>query len=204
MITAISLWLVEAVGGLGYAGIFILMAVESSVFPLPSEIVVIPAGYLVYKGEMNYALVVLAGTFGSLMGALFNYFIALKLGRSLLLRYGKYIFFKPHHLEKVETFFRQHGEISTFSGRLLIGVRHFISLPAGLARMNLVKFSLYTILGSFIWVNILALLGFFIGENEELIKKYLTYVIIAIIILIAIAIFFYIKKVSKKTPPKSI
>jgi membrane protein DedA with SNARE-associated domain len=200
LIAAISLWLVETIGSLGYIGVFILMAVESSVFPLPSEVVVIPAGYLVYKGEMNYILVVLAGTFGSLAGALCNYYIAMKLGRALLLRYGKYIFFRPHHLEKVEVFFNRHGEISTFSGRLLIGVRHFISLPAGLAKMNLIKFSLYTILGSFIWVNILVLLGYFIGENQELIHQYLTLIIITLAVAVVIMGIIYIwrKKAAKR------
>ena len=154
MLETISLWLVETIGSLGYAGIFILMAIESSVFPLPSEVVIIPAGFLAHKGEMNYFLIVIAGTFGSLAGACFNYFLALKLGRALLVKYGRFIFIKPEHLEKVEIFFKKHGEISTFSGRLIIGVRHFISLPAGLARMNLAKFSFYTILGSFIWVDI--------------------------------------------------
>jgi membrane protein DedA with SNARE-associated domain len=199
LIAAISSWLVETIGSLGYIGIFILMAIESSVFPLPSEVVIIPAGYLAYTGEMNYFFIVIAGTLGSLAGACFNYYLALKLGRALLLKYGKYIFVKPHHLEKVEVFFKQHGEISTFSGRLLLGVRHFISLPAGLARMNMAKFSLYTILGSFIWVNILALLGYFIGGNQELIEEYLGYIIIALIILIIIAGFFYIKKHNKKS-----
>ncbi|MDR1285298.1 MAG: DedA family protein [Campylobacteraceae bacterium] len=194
MIETISLWLTQTIGSFGYIGIFILMAIESSIFPLPSEIVIIPAGYLAYQGEMNYFLIVICGTLGSLAGACFNYYLAFKLGRTLLLKYGKYIFIKPYHLEKVEIFFNRHGEISTFSGRLVLGVRHFISLPAGLARMNLTKFSFYTILGSFIWVNILALLGFFIGENEELIQKYLWYIIIALIILIIIIAFFYAKK----------
>jgi membrane protein DedA with SNARE-associated domain len=187
-------WLLQTIGSLGYAGIVILMAIESSVFPLPSEVVIIPAGYLAYKGEMNYFLIVIAGTLGSLIGACFNYFLALKLGRTLLVKYGKYFFIKPHHLERVELFFNSHGEISTFSGRLLLGVRHFISLPAGLAKMNLAKFSFYTILGSFIWVNILALLGYFIGENEELVRRYLTFIIIFLIITIIIISTIYIRR----------
>jgi membrane protein DedA with SNARE-associated domain len=198
LIAAVSSWLVETIGGLGYIGIFILMAIESSVFPLPSEVVIIPAGYLAYKGEMNYFFIVIAGTLGSLAGACFNYYLALKLGRVLLLKYGKYIFVKPHHLEKVEIFFKRHGEISTFSGRLLLGVRHFISLPAGLARMNMAKFSLYTILGSFIWVNILALLGFFIGENEELINRYLTIIIAALAVFIILLAVIYISRKNRK------
>ncbi|MDR1615081.1 MAG: DedA family protein [Campylobacteraceae bacterium] len=191
MIASVSSWLVETIGSLGYIGIFILMAIESSVFPLPSEVVIIPAGYLAYKGEMNYFLIVITGTLGSLAGACFNYYLALKLGRALLLKYGKYFFIKPHHLEKVELFFKRHGEISTFSGRLLLGVRHFISLPAGLARMNMARFSLYTIFGSFIWVNILALLGFFIGENEELINKYLSIIVVILVLFIALLVTVY-------------
>ncbi|MDR0666140.1 MAG: DedA family protein, partial [Campylobacteraceae bacterium] len=99
-------------------------------------------------------------------------------------------------LEKVEVFFNRHGEISTFSGRLLLGVRHFISLPAGLARMNMAKFSFYTILGSFVWVNILAMLGYFIGENQELIHRYLSIIIAALavfIVLLAAAYMLYKK-----------
>jgi membrane protein DedA with SNARE-associated domain len=191
LIASVSSWLVETIGSLGYIGIFILMAIESSVFPLPSEVVIIPAGYLAYKGEMNYFLIVITGTLGSLAGACFNYYLALKLGRALLLKYGKYFFIKPHHLEKVELFFKRHGEISTFSGRLLLGVRHFISLPAGLARMNMARFSLYTIFGSFIWVNILALLGFFIGENEELINKYLSIIVVILVLFIALLVTVY-------------
>ncbi|MDR2342139.1 MAG: VTT domain-containing protein, partial [Campylobacteraceae bacterium] len=98
-----------------------------------------------------------------------------------------------------ELFFNSHGEISTFSGRLVLGVRHFISLPAGLAKMNLLKFSFYTILGSFIWVNILALLGYFIGENEELVKRYLTFIIIFLIIAIIIMGVIYIWRKKLKT-----
>ncbi|MDR1461014.1 MAG: DedA family protein [Campylobacteraceae bacterium] len=202
MIESVSLWLVETIGSFGYIGIFVLMAIESSIFPLPSEVVIIPAGYLAYKGEMSYFLIVVCGTLGSLAGACFNYYLAFKLGRILLLKYGKYIFIKPHHLEKVEVFFNRHGEISTFSGRLVLGVRHFISLPAGLARMNLAKFSFYTLLGSFIWVNILALLGFFIGENEELIQKYLMYIIVGLIVLTVTGgiIYFWREKKQKWQP----
>jgi membrane protein DedA with SNARE-associated domain len=202
MLETISLWLAETIGSFGYIGVFILMAIESSVFPLPSEIVIIPAGFLAYKGEMNYFLIVIAGTLGSLAGACFNYFLALKLGRSLLIKYGRFIFIKPEHLEKVEIFFKKHGEISTFSGRLIIGVRHFISLPAGLARMNLAKFSFYTILGSFIWVNILALLGYFIGQNQELIHRYLTYIIVILAALVVVGCFIYARKNKKNISAK--
>lgn len=110
-------------------GIFILMFLESTFVPVPSEVVMIPAGYLAYKGEMNFMIATLMGTLGSLCGALFNYFFALKFGRVFLQKYGKYILFPPKKQEKLEHFFQRHGEISTFSGRLILGVRHLISLP---------------------------------------------------------------------------
>ncbi|MCX7184064.1 MAG: DedA family protein [Nitrosospira sp.] len=177
-------WIVRTVGGLGYPGIFIMMFLESSFVPFPSEVVMIPAGYLAYKGEMNLLLAILAGTLGSLMGALFNYYLAIKLGRPFLLHYGKYVMFNEASLQKMEDFFARHGHISTFTGRLIPVVRQYISLPAGLARMNLAVFSFYTSLGAGIWVTILALLGYFIGGNELLIREYLR----SIIIILAVAI----------------
>ena len=149
----------------------------------------IPAGYLAYKGEMNLLLAILAGTLGSLTGALFNYYLAVKLGRPFLLRYGKYVMFSEASLRKMEDFFARHGHISTFTGRLIPVVRQYISLPAGLARMNLAVFSFYTSLGAGIWVAILALLGYFIGGNELLIREYLRdiVVILAIAVILGIA-----------------
>ncbi len=161
-------FLVNFIGALGYFGIFILMFLESSFFPFPSEVVIVPAGYLAFMGEMNLGLVILAGTLGSLGGAWLNYFIADKFGRRIVLR-----FLKEHHLKRVEDFFERHGHISTFNGRLVPVVRQYISFPAGLARMNPLKFSVYTGLGAGIWVSILAFLGYFLGENEALIVSYL-------------------------------
>jgi membrane protein DedA with SNARE-associated domain len=165
-------WLVQTISTLGYPGIFILMAMESSVIPIPSEVVMPPAGYLAQQGQMNIAAAILAGTFGSLVGAYANYFAAHYLGRPLLLKYGKYVWITEEKFAKVEVFFREHGEVSTFIGRLLPVVRHLISLPAGLAGMNHVKFSLYTLLGAGIWVTILTYIGYFIGANRELIMRY--------------------------------
>ena len=165
-------WLVTTIGSMGYTGIFLLMAMESSVIPIPSEVVMPPAGYLVQQGKMDMGLVILSGTLGSLVGAYVNYFTARFLGRPLLLKYGRYVWITEAHFDRVEGFFRRHGEISTFIGRLLPVARHLISLPAGLANMNHLKFSAYTLLGSSIWVSVLAWIGYFIGENEELILRY--------------------------------
>ena len=170
-----------------------MMFLESSFIPFPSEVVMIPAGYLAYKGEMNLVLTILAGTFGSLMGALLNYYLAIKLGRPFLLHYGKYVMFNEASLQRMEDFFARHGHVSTFTGRLIPVVRQYISLPAGLARMNLVVFSFYTSLGAGIWVTILALLGYYIGGNELLIREYLRGILIILAISIVIGVAVYLR-----------
>lgn len=164
-------WLVETIGTLGYPGIFLLMAVESSIIPFPSEVVMPPAGYLVFQGKMNPWLVVLAGGLGSLAGAYANYYGALYLGRPLLLQYGRFVGLAELKLEKAEYFFRKHGEISTFISRLLPVIRQLISVPAGLARMNHARFAFYTALGASIWCAVLAWIGYLIGDNQQLIMQ---------------------------------
>ena len=190
-------FIVETIGSLGYVGIFILMFLESTVFPIPSEVVMIPAGYLAYKGEMNIYIVILLGVLGSLGGALFIYYFALKFGRTFLLKYGKYFLVSEETIRKTELFFKDHGHISTFSGRLIPGLRHYISLPAGLAKMNLFVFCLYTTLGAALWVVILTLLGYFLGGNEALIKEYLRYLIVALLVCLSLLGFWYYRKVKK-------
>ncbi|MBC7963057.1 MAG: DedA family protein [Steroidobacteraceae bacterium] len=169
---AIVQWLLDTIGTMGYPGIFLLMAMESSIIPVPSELVMPPAGYLAYQGKMSMTLAILSGTFGSLVGAYANYFASHYLGRPLILKYGKYVLIPPDKFERVEKFFLKHGEISTFIGRLLPVIRHLISIPAGVAGMNHVKFSLYTLLGAGIWCTILTWIGYAIGENQQLIMQY--------------------------------
>ena len=195
MLTSIVNFIVETVGSLGYLGIFLMMFLESSFFPFPSEVVMIPAGYLAYKGEMNMFIAIAVGILGSLAGALFNYYLAVKFGRKFLIKYGKYFFIKEPTIVKMEEFFKSHGHISTFSGRLIPAVRQYISFPAGLARMNLFVFCIYTSLGAGIWVIILTLLGYFLGGNEALIKEYLHNIIIIILVLVAILGIWYYRKI---------
>ena len=165
-------WSIDLVNYLGYPGIVFLMGLESSVFPWPSEMVMPQAGYLVAEGKMNMAIVISLGVVGSWLGALFNYAMAKWLGRPFFLRFGKYFFCPPDKFAMVERFFNAHGEISTFTGRLIPVVRHLISIPAGLTRMKLSHFLFYTGVGSAIWVTILSYVGFICGRNLELIKKY--------------------------------
>lgn len=193
-------WIVNTVSTLGYPGVFILMLLESSFIPFPSEVIMVPAGYLAFKGEMHLLLVILCGTLGSLIGALINYFLAIKLGRLLLIRYGKFVLFKEETLSKMEDFFSRHGHISTFTGRLIPVIRQYISIPAGLARMNLPIFCFYTSLGAGIWVIILTLLGYYIGENEVLIKAYLRDIIITLLITCSIGVLVYWYRYRRSTP----
>ncbi|MBD3795038.1 MAG: DedA family protein [Epsilonproteobacteria bacterium] len=185
-------YIVELVADWGYMGIFIMMFLESTFFPIPSEVVMIPAGYLAYKDEMSLYLTIIIGSLGALGGASFNYFIAKRYGRELLLQFGKYIFFDEKKLHSIEAFFDKHGSFSTFTGRLIPGVRHFISIPAGLASMNLKKFALYTILGATIWSAVLMLLGYFLGENSELIHQYLKEITIITLIVLTLSTIVYI------------
>ena len=191
-------WLVESIGAMGYPGIFMLMAMESSVIPIPSELIMPPAGYLAQAGQMNMLIAILCGTFGSLFGAYVNYFAAHYLGRPLILRYGRYVWITEEKFMKVETFFLKHGEISTFIGRLLPVVRHLISLPAGLAGMNHLKFSLYTLLGAGIWVTTLTWIGYFIGSNQALIMQYSHHALYGVLVLSAVLIAVYVKLQPKR------
>ena len=191
MIRELAQGLVDLIFDWGYLGIFLLMAVESSFIPFPSEIVLIPAGYLASKGDMNVGAIMGSALGGSLVGAFINYYLALTLGRKMLKRYGKYFFIKENALEKMDDFFARHGHISTFTGRLIPGIRQLISIPAGLARMNLVQFSLYTTLGAGIWAFVLTMLGYFIGENQELIDTYLKQITIIVLVVLVLLISWY-------------
>ena len=189
-------YLVQTIGSMGYFGIFALMFLESSFFPFPSEVVMIPAGYLAYKGDMSLGLVLFFGIVGSLAGAWFNYLLASKFGRRFLSK-----IMSKEKVDKLEAFFENHGHISTFTGRLIPGIRQYISFPAGLAKMNAAKFSLYTILGAGIWVTVLTLLGYFLGANQELIHKYLKEITAVTLILVAILIAVYVR--AKSSKPKA-
>lgn len=201
MLAELSTWIYSIVVELGYTGIIIMMAIESSFIPFPSEIVMIPAGYAAYKGEMSLVLVLISGFAGSMIGAWINYFLAMSLGRTFLYKYGKYFFMKEKILDKMQDFFQKHGAVSTFSGRLIPGIRQLISIPAGFSKMNFTFFSFYTFLGAGLWSSVLVFLGFFLGENENLIQEYLhelVFVSFAIVALVSVVYIYFYKKKSKE------
>lgn len=170
MLERFATWLTDTIFVLGYPGITILMAVESSAIPFPSEVVMPPAGYLVAKGRMSFPLVMIAGVSGSLIGALANYWVAGWLERWLR-RHGKWLLVSPQALDKAEAFFRRHGEIGTFIGRLVPVVRQLISIPAGLAHMRMDRFIAYTSLGAGIWCLILTYIGYLLGQHEAMLRN---------------------------------
>lgn len=167
-------------------GIYILTLLESTVAPVPSELILIPAGYLAFQGKMNSILILLTAMLGGLSGALLNYGFALWVGRPFLERWGKYVFVEAPLLHRTDHFFKHYGAISAFTGRLIPGIRHLISIPAGLAHMPLLIFSLFTLLGAGVWAIVLIALGYTIGNNMTLIQQYLHLITAGIIVLVAV------------------
>ena len=202
-------WISTLLGNLNYGTIFFLMLLESTVVPVPSELVVAPAAYHAASGQLNVVLIILFATIGADVGASINYFVALYVGRPVIYRFansrwGRMCLLNQQKVEKSESYFDQHGIVATLTGRLVPGIRHLISLPAGLARMNYGKFLLYTTIGAGLWHTILALMGWYLhaivpeDQLEATIKYYNHYIVLGIVGLIALVIgYFSIKHLVK-------
>lgn len=150
-----------------------MTVIEGTLIPIPNELTMIPAGYLVAIGKMDMFGVLAAGIIGNLVGGWITYYIAYHYGRVLVKKFGRYVFFTEEKLHKVEKYFAEHGPISIALGRIAPGLKHFISFPAGLAKMNLKLFSIFTVIGGGAWIVMLVILGYFIGDNETAIGPYL-------------------------------
>lgn len=168
MLEQVFHWIIQTVHEWGYTGIVVMMAVESTILPFPSEAALIPAGVLVSQGKMDPILATLSGALGSLLGASLNYAASMWLGRPIMERIGGYVFVTPDKLDAADRYFAKHGEITTFVGRLIPGIRHLISIPAGVSRMNFPRFAFYTTLGAGLWSAVLVLVGYWVGQTEEL------------------------------------
>ncbi|MDR2474666.1 MAG: DedA family protein [Bacteroidales bacterium] len=196
---------------MNYSTITLLMAIESSFIPFPSEVVIPPAAYIASKpnSHLSIYLVVLCGLIGSLIGALINYFLALWLGRPIIYKFadskiGRLCLLNSEKIQKAEDYFNQHGKTSTLVGRLIPAVRQLISIPAGLARMNLFSFTLYTAIGAGCWNIVLALLGYLAQGQQDLIDSYsseISYVILGLLALVVV--YFVVKQVFKKRKVKT-
>lgn len=187
--------MLNAVEHLGYFGIALLMTIESTIIPFPAELILIPAGVLVAQGSLTIAGVAAAAIVGSVVGALINYYLAYWLGRktinAILKRYERILFINYNHIEKSERFFAKHGPITTFLGRLVPGLRSFISLPAGFVRMNLLVFSFFTALGAGIWSMLLIGIGMLVGNNQSLVNEYLSRSVVVLLVLALLIIIIY-------------
>lgn len=195
----IASFCIHVVSSSGYFGIFFLMSLESMVFPMPSELVMPFAGFLIASGQMNLLFVVLAATLGSIVGSLLSYCLGKYGGNKFVFKYGKYFLLNEEHLINTERWFSKKGDLTIFIGRFIPIVRHVISIPAGIGKMDIKKFSLYTILGAGIWNFFLAYIGYLLGSNWEKIKQYSDYISWAVlIILLVIGAYFLLRAIKKK------
>jgi membrane protein DedA with SNARE-associated domain len=199
IVSNLANFIIQIISNSGYLGIFFLMIAESALIPIPSEIIMPFSGYLVSTGKLNPIFVIIAGSIGNLVGSLVAYFIGVKLGREFILKYGKYVLLKKSHLDWTESFFKKYGNSSTFVSRMLPVIRTYISLPAGIAKMNLRKFSLYTFVGSIIWSAMLTLVGIVLGEEWTKIRNYSEYIDGLVIVGILIVVIIVIKRRIGKT-----
>ncbi|MGB9180613.1 MAG: DedA family protein [Pyrinomonadaceae bacterium] len=167
IIEILSVFIIAVISRLGYAGVVLLMAIESACIPLPSEVIMPFSGYLVYTGRFNLWAVGVAGAVGCVLGSLVAYWVGMYGGRPLIEKYGRYVLISRHDLDLADRWFSRHGEIIVFASRLLPVIRTFIAFPAGVARMNLTRFILYTFAGSLPWCLGLAYVGQILGEQWD-------------------------------------
>lgn len=165
LISAVASWIVEVISAAGYLGVIVLMAIESACIPLPSEVIMPFAGYLVSIGRFSLIGAATAGALGCNLGSTVAYYVAATGGRAAFERWGAYILVRPHEIANAERFFARYGAVTVFVGRLLPVVRTFIAFPAGLARMPMLKFQIYTFLGSWPWCFALAYVGYALGAR---------------------------------------
>ena len=188
---------------LGYPGIFILMTLESALVPIPSEIIMPFSGFLSTTGRLEPIGVIIAGSLGNLIGSILTYYLGLKIGRTVVLKYGKYIFFKRKHLELTERLFAKYGEKISFIGRLLPGIRTYVSLPAGIGKARPKKFVVYTLAGVVIWNSFLTFIGMQLGKRWQNIDKYSLYLDIISVALVAAFVIYFIY-VSRRDRDKNV
>lgn len=195
MIEFIVNQIAAVVSAIGYFGVFVLMALESTVFPIPSEGVMPFAGFLVAEGIFTFPGALIAATLGCLVGSLTSYFIGYYGGTHFVRRFGRYFLVNEEHLIKAEQWFEKRGNTTIFLARFVPGIRHVISIPAGVGKMNLLSFAFFTLLGAGIWNAMLIALGFVLEKNWRLVYNYARYVDAAIVLVIFAAIVYYVSYV---------
>ena len=192
IIDILANFVIRTIDVLGYPGIFFLMLIESCGIPMPSEIIMPFSGFLVAEGKMNFWVVSFIGALANLAGSLLAYWIGLKGGRALIEKYGKYVLISKHDLDLADRWFVKFGNLAVFFGRLLPVIRTYISFPAGVAKMEIKRFSLYTFAGALPWSILFTWLGVKMGSNWEQIREKLHNFDLAILILVIIGISWYV------------
>ena len=187
------------IGQLGYSGIFFLMILESALIPIPSEIIMPFSGFLSSTGRLDPFLVTLSGSLGNVVGSVLTYYLGIRAGRKFILKYGKYILFRKEHLEITENLFRRYGDKISFAGRLLPGIRTYVSLPAGIGKTDFKKFVIYSFAGSLIWNSMLLYVGMNLGRNWKNIDKYSVYLDIAAVLSVAVFVVWFVYKTKRKS-----
>lgn len=187
-------WCTQFISVTGYAGIFVLMTLESMIAPIPSEAVMPFAGFLISDGQLSWVGVILASSLGSVAGSVVSYYAGKYGGNRFVLKFGKYLLLNEEHLMSTERFFAQHGQWTVFVSRFVPVVRHFISLPAGIAKMPLGKFLLYTIVGATLWNTFLGYVGFKLRDNWNTIKQYTHWLDIIVVVCILAGISYFVWK----------
>src|SRR6267154_3194543 len=193
VISGLSAFIIATISALGYGGVVLMMAIESACIPLPSEIIMPFSGYLVATGRFGLQMVAIAGAVGCLLGSYVAYFVGSWGGRPFIERYGRYILIAPHELETADRFFERWGSLAVFLSRMLPVVRTFIAFPAGVARMKLLPFTIYTLIGSYIWCLVLAYAGMKLGQHWDDLAPYFHRfdAVIAIVLVVGIAALIY-------------
>lgn len=186
-------WIVHLIDTMGYPGITFLMMLESMVAPVPSEAVMPFAGCLITVGHFTFFWVGVASTAGSIIGSLLSYTVGYYGGKPFVIRCGRYVLLNLHDLEVTEKFFHRHGTITILVGRFIPVIRHLISIPAGVGKMNLIHFSLYTIIGACVWNMFLAWLGYHLGNHWELIHKYSGRIDIVVVCVIVLGLVYFVR-----------
>jgi len=199
MIDFIVEYLISFIEFGGYIGVFILMIMESMIFPVPSEAVMPFAGFLWFDGKMSLPWIIAFSTAGSFIGSLVSYYIGKFGGRPFVQKFGKYFLLNLDHLEKTEKFFQRYGAKTVFISRFIPIVRHLISLPAGFGQMKLGKFLIYTIVGAALWNTTLTVAGYYLGSRWNMIKAYSVYLdYVIVVILVGLFCYFIYKRLKKK------
>ena len=197
-------FVISFISTVGYPGIFLLMILESALVPIPSEIIMPFSGFLITNGTFDPVIVVLSGTLGNLVGSILTYYLGIKVGRAVILKYGKYILFKKSHLEFTEELFQKYGDKISFFCRLLPAIRTYISLPCGVGKTNFTKFAVYTFLGSLLWNSMLTYVGIIFGNNWKNIDKYAIYLdIVSACVLVSFIIWFVARARIRNMPNKT-